>query len=109
MADKQATKKKSMTKSQVYQEVASAANLSKKQVADVFDALTALIKREVSKKGTGTFTLPGLVKFRRAMKKAQKARKGRNPATGEEITIAAKPAQPVLRARVLKTLKEVLK
>jgi nucleoid DNA-binding protein len=109
MADKQATKKKALTKSQVYQEVAGASGLSKKQVGDVLDALSALIKREVGKKGNGTFTLPGLVKFRRVTKKATKARQGRNPSTGQPITIAAKPARTVIRARVLKTLNELVK
>ena len=35
------------------------------------------------------------------VKPAQKARKSRNPATSEEITIAAKPASVDLRARPL--------
>ena len=34
----------------------------------------------------------GVVQLTVRVKPAQKARKGRNPATGEEITIAAKPA-----------------
>lgn len=35
----------------------------------------------------------GLVQLTVRVKPAQKARKGRNPATGDEITIAAKPAR----------------
>jgi DNA-binding protein HU-beta len=42
------------------------------------------------------------------VKPATKARKGRNPATGEEITIAAKPASVDLRARPLAKAKEAL-
>jgi nucleoid DNA-binding protein len=41
-------------------------------------------------------------------KPAQKARRGRNPATGEEIMIKAKPARKALRAVPLKALKDVL-
>lgn len=42
------------------------------------------------------------------VKPATKARKGRNPATGAEITIAAKPASVDVRARVLKSAKEAV-
>jgi nucleoid DNA-binding protein len=42
------------------------------------------------------------------VKPATKKRKGRNPATGEEITIAAKPASVDLRARPLAKAKEAL-
>ena len=38
------------------------------------------------------------------LKKATKKRKGRNPATGEEVTIAAKPASVQIKARVLASL-----
>jgi nucleoid DNA-binding protein len=110
MADNKATKtKKSLTKSAVFQELAAETGLSKKQVMQVFEALSELIKREVGKKGPGQFTLPGLLKIRLVRKKATPARKGRNPATGEEITIPAKPAKNVLRARILKGLQELVK
>ena len=42
------------------------------------------------------------------VKPAQKKRTGRNPATGEEITIAAKPASVDLRARPLAKAKTSL-
>ena len=42
------------------------------------------------------------------MKPASKARKGRNPGTGEEITIPAKPASVDLRARALSKAKGAL-
>ena len=45
--------------------------------------------------------LGGLVQLTVRIKPAQKKRKGRNPATGEEIEIAAKPASVDLRARPL--------
>ena len=50
----------------------------------------------------------GLVQLTVRVKPAQKARKGRNPATGEEITIAAKPASVDLRARPLARAKAAL-
>lgn len=39
-----------------------------------------------------------------ALKKASKRRKGRNPATGEEVTISAKPASVRVKARVVAPL-----
>jgi hypothetical protein len=43
----------------------------------------------------------GLVQLTVRIKPATKKRQGRNPATGEQITIAAKPASVDLRARPL--------
>jgi nucleoid DNA-binding protein len=104
-----AEKKKALTKSAVYQEVSAETGLTKKEIASVFDALTSLIKHEVGKKGSGVFTLPGVVKIQLKMRPATRARPGRNPKTGEPMTIPAKPARKVLRARVLKALSETVK
>lgn len=45
--------------------------------------------------------LPGGVVVGGAVKPATKKRKGRNPKTGEEITIAAKPASTKVKAKVV--------
>jgi len=100
--------KKSPTKSQIISELADGNGLTKKQVQDVLDGLDKLIKREVGKKGSGSFTLPGLAKFVRKEKPATKAKMGRNPATGEPIEIKAKPKSTVVRIRPLKPLKEAV-
>jgi nucleoid DNA-binding protein len=50
----------------------------------------------------------GLVQLTVRLKPAQKARQGRNPATGEQITIAAKPASVDLRVRPLARAKGAL-
>ena len=42
------------------------------------------------------------------IKPARKKRMGRNPRTGEEVQIAAKPASVVLKARVLKKSKDAV-
>jgi nucleoid DNA-binding protein len=103
-------KSKSLTKTALYQEVASATKLSRKQVGEVFDALTALIKKELGKKGPGVFAVPGLLKLTLVRKPATKARKAPNPfKPGEEILIKAKPARNIVRARALKTLNEMVK
>jgi nucleoid DNA-binding protein len=98
-----------VSKSAMYQTLAEATGLTRKQIASVFDELTNLIKRDVGKKGPGVFALPGLLKIKRVSKPATKARQGRNPATGEPMMIKAKPARTVVRAQPLKSLKEMVK
>jgi nucleoid DNA-binding protein len=103
------TKTKSSSKTVIHQKLADATKLTKKQVAEFFVELTKLIKNELGKKGPGVFTLPGLVKFQRKEKKATKARPGRNPQTGEAITIPAKPKRTVVRASPLKDIRDLVK
>jgi len=104
-----ADKPKPATKSSTYQRLADATTLSRKQVATFFDELGKLIKTELGKKGPGIFNLPGLIKIKRVEKPPTKARQGRNPLTGEPITIKAKPKRTVVRATALKALKEMVK
>ncbi len=108
MADKNA-KAKAMTKSAVFVELATKTKLTRKQVADVFTALSGLIKSQLGKKGPGQFTIPSLLKLKSVHKAATKARPGKNPFTGAAITIKAKPARNVVRARPLKGLNEMIK
>ena len=97
------------TKLQILQAIAEETNLSRKQVADVFSALGTLVKRHVQRRGSGEFSIPETgVKIRRIKKPARKSRMGRNPATGETIKIAAKPATTVVKVTALKALKEML-
>lgn len=103
------TKNKAATKSQIFQALSDKTELSRKQVALVFDELTNCIKDALSKKGPGIFTMPGLLKIKRVEKPATKERMGRNPQTGEEIKIAAKPKRTVCKAYPLKALKEMVK
>jgi nucleoid DNA-binding protein len=99
---------KPMTKSETYQALASATELSRKQVAAVFDELANLIKQELGKKGPGIFTIPGLLKLKRVHKPATKARKGINRFTGQEQMFKAKPASVSVRPRPLKSLKDMI-
>jgi nucleoid DNA-binding protein len=100
---------KPASKSTLYQSLADATGLTRKQVTSVFDAYTEIIKREVSKKGPGVVLLPGLLKIKRVTKPATKARPGRNPSTGEPMMIKAKPARTVVKVQALKSLKEMVK
>lgn len=97
------------TKTQILQEIAEQTDLSRKQVADVFAELGKLIQRHMQRRGSGDFSIPETgVKIRRVKKPARKARMGRNPATGEAIKIAAKPATTVIKVSALKALKDTL-
>ena len=99
---------KAATKSQVLAGIAESTGLSKKDVQSVFDALSGMIENELGKKGPGIFTVPGLIKRKVQRKPATKARPGKNPFTGEEIMIKAKPARNVVKATPLKALKEMV-
>jgi nucleoid DNA-binding protein len=109
MTENKTAKPKPATKTATFQKLADATKLTKKQVTGFFDELTKLIKGELSKKGPGVFNLPGLLKIKRVEKAATKARKGRDPRTGAEITIKAKPKRTVVRAIALKALKDMVK
>jgi len=97
-----------MTKTAILNELAERTELSRKQVDAVLNELEVLIERHIKKKGVGEFTLPGLLKIRAVKRPATKKRTGRNPATGEEIVIPAKPASIRVRAVALKRLKEMV-
>ena len=101
-------KAKPATKSAMFKELAEKSTLAGKQVASFFDALTSFIHEQIGKKGPGVVTLPGLLKIKRVEKPATKARMGRNPATGQEIQIKAKPKRTVVKAMPLKALKEMV-
>ncbi|MBC8133854.1 MAG: HU family DNA-binding protein [Deltaproteobacteria bacterium] len=97
---------KVMTKSQVIQAVADAhkQKLVRKDVAGVLESLANVGHRELKK--TGVFVLPGFAKFLVVKKPATKERAGINPFTKEAITIKAKPARKVLKARPVKAAKD---
>ncbi len=110
MAKKEAAKKaKSPTKTEVFSSIAAATGLTKKQVAAVFDALAGEIRKALSNRGPGIFTIPGLVKIDKRKIPARPAQKGvRNPFTGEIRDIPAKPASVKVRVRALKNLKSMI-
>ena len=102
-------KKKALTKSQIYANIAEKTELSKKDVTAVFDTLSEMIGSEIGKKsGAGQFTIPGLCKIVVQRKPATKERKGINPFTGEETVFKAKPARNVVKVRPLKALKDMV-
>jgi len=97
------------TKSEILASIAETTELSRKQVASVFEALSGLIKKNVGKKGPGKFVVPGLMKIVVIQKPAVKARKGINPFTKQEQMFKAKPARKVIKVRPMKALKDMAK
>jgi DNA-binding protein HU-beta len=89
---------KGMTKSEVLNALAEKLGKTRKEAAEMLDALVVLAYDEAKK--SGEFTLPGLGKL---LKKHREARMGRNPATGEQIKI---PAKTVVKFRVAKAAKD---
>ncbi len=114
MAKKKAKKKaatkavKARTKTEVFGELAESTELTRKQVACVFENMAGIIKKDLGKRGPGTFTVPGLMKIRVVRKAATKARKGINPFTGVEMMFKAKPARNVVKVTALKNLKDMV-
>ena len=100
--------KKKMTKTAILNDIAEKTELSRKQVSAVLDELDSLIGRHIKKGAVGEFTLPGLLKVRSVKRPATKKRMGRNPATGAEIVIPAKPATTRVRVTALKRLKDMV-
>ena len=101
-----AGKPRSMSKGEIYGQLAERAGLTKKQVASVFDGMTDLVTKELGKKGPGLFVIPGLLKLKRVTRPATKAKQGVNPFTKQPMMIKAKPARNVIKALPLKSLKE---
>jgi DNA-binding protein HU-beta len=98
-----AKKNAAPTKSEVLANIAKETDLSKKQVAAVFDSLGGVIKKSL--RGNGLFTMPGLLKMKVVKRPATKAREGVNPFTGEKMMFKAKPASRKVRVMALKNLK----
>jgi nucleoid DNA-binding protein len=101
--------KKAPTKSEVLNNIATATNLSKKDVAAVFEALAGEIKKNMGNRGPGVFTIPGLIKVTKKKVPARAAQKGvPNPfKPGELMDRPAKPAYSKITVRALKNLKDM--
>ena len=96
------------SRADVVKQIAAGTDLKPRQVKDVFEALTAIMAADLSKKGCGEFNFNGLVKLRTVNKPATKSRMGRNPFTGQDIMIKAKPASRKVRARALRPLNSMV-
>jgi nucleoid DNA-binding protein len=99
---------KARSKSEIYSTLAEEAGLARRQIAAVFDGLTGLIKKDLSR-GPGVFTVPNLMKITVIRKPATKAAQRPNPfKPGEMMTVKARPARKVVKVRPLKNLKAMV-
>ena len=99
---------KPRTKSQIIGDLAESADLTRNDIRAVFEALETLIKKDLGRRGPGTFNVAGMAKIRVVRKPATKRRKGINPFTGEETMFKAKPARNVVKITALKALKDMV-
>ncbi len=95
-----------LTQTQLVAAVADRTELSKADAKRVLAALEDVVLEELG--NAQKVRIGGLVQLTVRVKPAQKKRKGRNPATGEELEFAAKPARVDLRARPLARAKSAL-
>ena len=95
-----------LTQSQLADAVAERADLSRADAKRALAALEEIVLDEIG--NAQKVKIGGLVQLTVRVKPATKERQGRNPATGEEITISAKPASVDVRARALAKTKGAL-
>ena len=95
-----------LTQTQLVAAVADRAQMSKSDAKRALTALDEIVLQELG--NAQKVRIGGLVQLTVRVKPAQKKRKGRNPATGQEIEIAAKPASVDLKARPLAKAKTAL-
>jgi len=88
-----------MKKKELVDALVEKTQLAKKDIVMVLEEMAEIVKIAVKKEAV---EIPGLVKVE---KKHRAARMGRNPMTGESINI---PAKTVLKAKVLKKLKDAV-
>jgi nucleoid DNA-binding protein len=99
-------------KSELFQMLAEHNDLSRKQVAGVFETLGKIMAVDLAKPGDGKpkeFVVPGMMKVKSIFKPATKAAQKPNPfKPGEMMTVKAKPAKTVIKIRPLKALKDMV-
>lgn len=98
--------KTALTKSALIGRLAEENEISRKQAAGVFASLENVILGSIMPNAVGQFVLPGLMKI--TLRKVPARKAGtliRNPATGEMMKAAAKPASVRVKVRALKKLK----
>lgn len=98
--------KDTLSKSGLINLIAEENEISRDTAKGVFATIENVLLGSVHPKGTGEFTLPGLLKV--SLRKVPARKAGtmiRNPATGEMMAGAAKPASVRVKIRALSKLK----
>lgn len=99
---------KPRSKSEILNVISEQTELSRKQVAAVFDSLGRVLAADLGKGGPGMANVPGMMKVVVVRKPATKAREGINPFTKQQQMFKAKPARNVVKIRALKALKDMV-
>jgi nucleoid DNA-binding protein len=84
---------KPRSKGEFYSTIAEHNELSRKQVAGIFETMSEILAADLGKNGPGICNVAGLMKVTVVRKPATKARKGINPFTKQEVMFKAKPAE----------------
>ena len=98
--------KEPLTKSALINLIAEQNDIPRKTAMGVFATLESVMMGSIHPRGVGEFTLPGLLKI--TLRKVPARKAGtliRNPATGEMMKAAAKPASVRVKVRALSKLK----
>ena len=98
--------KETLTKSALINLIAEQNDIPRKTAVGVYATLESVCLGSVHPRGVGEFTLPGLLKV--TLRKVPARRAGtlvRNPATGQLVKAAAKPASIRVKIRPLSKLK----
>lgn len=100
-------------KSELYSTIADhVGDISKKQVAAVFEVLGKVIGADLAKPSPDkpkVFVIPGMMKISAIHKSASKSMQRADPFNkGQMMTVKAKPARTVVKVRPLKGLKEMV-
>ncbi|HEY8409203.1 MAG TPA: HU family DNA-binding protein [Gaiellaceae bacterium] len=88
-----------MTQTQLADAVAEKAGLSRADAKKAIAALEDVVVEQIGK--AEKVKIGGVVQIEARYRPPTQEREGRNPATGETITIAAKPASVAVKARPL--------
>jgi nucleoid DNA-binding protein len=89
---------------QLVEELAEDTGYSKSDVRHFISSLETIVKDHIA--DCERVKIGNLIQIEPKLRKKQKARMGRNPRTGDDVKIAAKPASVRVAARVLKGAKE---
>ena len=95
-----------LTQTQMASALAERVEMSKADAKYILDAYEEIVLEQIAQ--AEKVQIGKLVQLTVKLKPASKARPGRNPATGETITIKAKPASVDIKARPLKKAKDAL-
>lgn len=88
-----------LTQTQLADAVAEVSGTSRAEAKRAIEALEEVVLEQIAE--GEKVKIGNIVQLEVRLRPATKARPGRNPATGEEITISAKPASVAVKARPL--------